>query len=261
MISPAFVEANYEVLESLLRERRKHIRNEDLRTELEYFSEEYDEEREMESRLERARETTLVHRTRSPRARRQRERVVKCEKGPNREGGRVGRNAEGGRPSKPEANTNKDQGINLPPLLAAHLRRNKNGQPPQSSLTSVYGGHQPSTNIRGNLPLMVRISLIMVNLSYPVIYIHLMDLYLPMLILSRNQLGNLRIIPLMFRMVTPLLGEPQTNTCKEGTSYRPFPTVIRLHIVDSCTQRPSLRVTTSSIHNICMHNQVCHVTP
>ncbi|GJX64236.1 hypothetical protein Tco_0298579 [Tanacetum coccineum] len=30
MISPAFVEANYEILESLLRERRKHIRNKDL---------------------------------------------------------------------------------------------------------------------------------------------------------------------------------------------------------------------------------------
>ncbi|GJS05043.1 hypothetical protein Tco_0321551 [Tanacetum coccineum] len=44
MISPAFVKANYEVLESLLRERRRLIRNEDLRTELEYFSEDYDEE-------------------------------------------------------------------------------------------------------------------------------------------------------------------------------------------------------------------------
>nr|GEW36178.1 reverse transcriptase domain-containing protein [Tanacetum cinerariifolium] len=48
MISPAFVEANYEVLESLLRKSRKQMRNEDLRTELEYFSEEYDEERKME---------------------------------------------------------------------------------------------------------------------------------------------------------------------------------------------------------------------
>ncbi|GJX40765.1 hypothetical protein Tco_0255755 [Tanacetum coccineum] len=48
-ISPAFVEANYEVLESLLRERRRQIRNKDLCTELEYFSEEYDKEREMSS--------------------------------------------------------------------------------------------------------------------------------------------------------------------------------------------------------------------
>nr|GEU49335.1 reverse transcriptase domain-containing protein [Tanacetum cinerariifolium] len=37
MISPAIVEVNYEVLESLLREQRRHIRNEDLRTELECF--------------------------------------------------------------------------------------------------------------------------------------------------------------------------------------------------------------------------------
>ncbi|GJS44315.1 hypothetical protein Tco_0569358 [Tanacetum coccineum] len=37
-ISPAFVKANYEILESLLRERQRQIRNEDLQTELEYFS-------------------------------------------------------------------------------------------------------------------------------------------------------------------------------------------------------------------------------
>nr|GFB50006.1 reverse transcriptase domain-containing protein [Tanacetum cinerariifolium] len=48
MISPTFNEANYEVLESLLRERRKQKRNKDLRTKLEYFSEEYDKEREIE---------------------------------------------------------------------------------------------------------------------------------------------------------------------------------------------------------------------
>nr|GEV35372.1 hypothetical protein [Tanacetum cinerariifolium] len=48
MISPAFVEANYEILESLLRDRQRHIRNDDLRTELEYFSDDCDEEREME---------------------------------------------------------------------------------------------------------------------------------------------------------------------------------------------------------------------
>ncbi|GKG55193.1 hypothetical protein Tco_0563180, partial [Tanacetum coccineum] len=60
MISPAFVEANYEVLESYLREQRKQICNKDLRTKLEYFSEEYDEEREMKPRLVRVRETTPV---------------------------------------------------------------------------------------------------------------------------------------------------------------------------------------------------------
>ncbi|GJR61999.1 hypothetical protein Tco_1504161 [Tanacetum coccineum] len=67
MISPAFVEANYEILESLLRDRRRQIRNEDLQTELEYFSEDYDEELEMEPRPERTREVTLPLRTRSPR--------------------------------------------------------------------------------------------------------------------------------------------------------------------------------------------------
>ncbi|GKF49379.1 hypothetical protein Tco_0142630, partial [Tanacetum coccineum] len=55
---PVFVEANYEILESLLRERRRQIRNKNLRTKLEYFSEDYDEEREMEPRPESRREAT-----------------------------------------------------------------------------------------------------------------------------------------------------------------------------------------------------------
>ncbi|GKA53750.1 retrovirus-related pol polyprotein from transposon TNT 1-94 [Tanacetum coccineum] len=59
-ISPTFVEVNYEVLESLLRERRWQIRNEDLYTKLEYYSEEYDEEIEMEPMPTRVRETTPV---------------------------------------------------------------------------------------------------------------------------------------------------------------------------------------------------------
>ncbi|GKC93042.1 hypothetical protein Tco_1158484, partial [Tanacetum coccineum] len=49
MISPTFVEANYEVLESLLRERRRQVQNEDLHTELDYYSEKYDEEKEIEA--------------------------------------------------------------------------------------------------------------------------------------------------------------------------------------------------------------------
>ncbi|GJT19022.1 hypothetical protein Tco_0877728, partial [Tanacetum coccineum] len=107
MISTAFVEANYEILESLLRERRKQIRNEDLRTELKYFSEDYDEEREMEPRPVRIREATPVLRTRSPRARRQRERAVDFEDVSNRDGDRVERNSKGGRPSGLGADNNR----------------------------------------------------------------------------------------------------------------------------------------------------------
>ncbi|GJS95539.1 hypothetical protein Tco_0802507 [Tanacetum coccineum] len=103
MISPAFVEANYEILESLLRERRRQIRNEDLQTELEYFSEDYDEEREMEPRPEPHREATPTLWPRSPVVHRQRERVMGFEEAPNREGSRRGRNAEGTRPSEIEA--------------------------------------------------------------------------------------------------------------------------------------------------------------
>ncbi|GKC20131.1 hypothetical protein Tco_1022281, partial [Tanacetum coccineum] len=112
MISLAFVEANYEVLESLLRERQKHM---------------------------------------SPRVRRQQERVVGFEEAPSREGDRTRRNAEGGSSSEIGTRENRSKGTNLPPLLAAHLGRGESDQPLQSSLTSVYGGHQPSINVGGNL--------------------------------------------------------------------------------------------------------------
>ncbi|GJT40622.1 hypothetical protein Tco_0940487 [Tanacetum coccineum] len=115
MISPAFVEANYEVLESLLRERRRQIRNEDLRTNLECFSEDYDEEREMEPRPEPNREATPTLQPRSLVVRRQHERVVRFEEAPNRE--------------------DENRGVNLPPLLAAHLGMNESTrsfeQPPR----------------------------------------------------------------------------------------------------------------------------------
>ncbi|GJW07952.1 hypothetical protein Tco_1570375 [Tanacetum coccineum] len=151
-LSPAFVEANYEVFKSLLRERRRQMRNEDLRTELEYFSEEYDEEREMKPRPTRDQEATPVLQVASSRIQRHRERVVEFEDALNREGSRVKRNTKGGRPLEQRVEENGPQGMNLPPLLAAHLGRRENGQPLPSSLTSVQGGRHPSTNTRGNLP-------------------------------------------------------------------------------------------------------------
>ncbi|GJW63989.1 hypothetical protein Tco_0115873 [Tanacetum coccineum] len=152
MISPAFIEANYEILKSLLRDRRRKTRNEDLRIELEYFSEDYDEEREMKPRPERTREVTPPLCMRSPRVRRQRERVVGFEEAPNKEGSRTRRNTEGNRPSKAEAEEIGRWEMILPSLLASHLGRNENGQPLQSSLTSVHGGHQSLINIGWNLP-------------------------------------------------------------------------------------------------------------
>ncbi|GJU51491.1 hypothetical protein Tco_1221046 [Tanacetum coccineum] len=76
VIIPAFVEANYEVLKSLLRDRRRQVRNEDLRTELDYYNKEYDDDREMKPRPPRVRETTPFLRTGSPRAQRHKGRVV-----------------------------------------------------------------------------------------------------------------------------------------------------------------------------------------
>ncbi|GJS80833.1 hypothetical protein Tco_0747374 [Tanacetum coccineum] len=48
-ISSVKPKANYEVLESLLRERRRQVQNEDLHTELDYYSKKYDEEKEIEA--------------------------------------------------------------------------------------------------------------------------------------------------------------------------------------------------------------------
>nr|GEX35487.1 hypothetical protein [Tanacetum cinerariifolium]GEX35488.1 hypothetical protein [Tanacetum cinerariifolium] len=114
MISLAFVEANYEILESLLRDRRRQIRNEDFQIELEYFSEDYDEEHEMEPRSERTRKVTPLLHTRSPRVRRQRKRVVGFKKAPNKEESRTGRNTKGNRPSKAGAKENRRREMNSP---------------------------------------------------------------------------------------------------------------------------------------------------
>ncbi|GJX05288.1 hypothetical protein Tco_0191204 [Tanacetum coccineum] len=54
-------------------------------------------------------------------------------------------------PLERRAEYSRSQGVNLPPLLIAHLGRRKNGQPQQSTLTFVFGGHQPLTNSGGNL--------------------------------------------------------------------------------------------------------------
>ncbi|GKG05777.1 hypothetical protein Tco_0325863, partial [Tanacetum coccineum] len=99
----------------------------------------------------RTREVTLPLRTRSPRVRRQHERVVGFEEVSNREGSRTGRNTEGNRPSEAGVEENGRREMNRSLLLAAHLGRNENGQPLQSLLTSVHEGRQSSINIGENL--------------------------------------------------------------------------------------------------------------
>nr|GEU83054.1 reverse transcriptase domain-containing protein [Tanacetum cinerariifolium] len=94
-------------------------------------------------------EATPTLRLRSLVVHRQREIIVGFEEAPNKEGSKGGRNTKGSRPSKIKKRENGNKGVNLPPLLAAYLGRNESGQPLQSSLTSVHGGHQPSTNIGG----------------------------------------------------------------------------------------------------------------
>ncbi|GJT47927.1 hypothetical protein Tco_0974084 [Tanacetum coccineum] len=115
-------------------------------------SEDDDDEREMEPRPEPVRAATPPLRAASPRVRKRRERVVGFEETQNRGESMVERNSKGGRPSEEASRGNGSQNVNLPPLLAAHIGRSENGQPLQSSLTSVYGGQALPNNVGGNLP-------------------------------------------------------------------------------------------------------------
>ncbi|GJV12294.1 hypothetical protein Tco_1353835 [Tanacetum coccineum] len=65
------------------------MRNEDLYAGLEYFSEEYDEEREMEPRPTRVREAIPIPQAASSWVRRQREKVIEIEDAPNKEGSKA----------------------------------------------------------------------------------------------------------------------------------------------------------------------------
>nr|GEY81031.1 reverse transcriptase domain-containing protein [Tanacetum cinerariifolium] len=118
-----------------------------------YFSEDYDEEKEMEPRSGPARAVTPPLQAASPRVRRRRERVVRFEETQNKGESKVERNSKGKRPSKEAPRGNGSQNVNLPPLLAAHIERSENGQHLQSSLTSVYGGQALPNKVGGNLPL------------------------------------------------------------------------------------------------------------
>ncbi|GJX02884.1 reverse transcriptase domain-containing protein [Tanacetum coccineum] len=151
-IVPGFVEANYESLKSLFRNRRRQMCNNDIRIKLEYFSEDYNEEREMEPRPEPTRAATPPFRVASPRPRRRGERTVGFECDQSRGESKVKRNTEGGRTLEEAPRGNGGQSLNLPPLLAAYLGRGENGQPLKSSLTSVYRGQALPNNIGGNLP-------------------------------------------------------------------------------------------------------------
>nr|GEU80271.1 hypothetical protein [Tanacetum cinerariifolium] len=117
----------------------------------------------------------------------QKGRVLEFEDAPKRDGSRVERESEGRRPSKQRAEDSGNHGVNLPLLFAAHLRRNNNGEPLQSALTSAYGGHQPLTNLGRNLPPNDT------HLSYtappfiPNSLQQLMGIYLLMLTLIPNQ--------------------------------------------------------------------------
>ncbi|GJS24845.1 hypothetical protein Tco_0453477 [Tanacetum coccineum] len=118
--SHAFVEANFEALKSLIKKQRGQARNEGVRVELEYSSEEYDEEIESQTRLL----TLLV-------------RGLRVEPKEDQKKGDKHNEIR-------EQKVGKIKGVNLPPFLAAHLNRNEVGKPLYASLASGYEGTQPS---------------------------------------------------------------------------------------------------------------------
>ncbi|PWA78384.1 reverse transcriptase domain-containing protein [Artemisia annua] len=150
VISPAFVEANYEELESLLRARRRQVRNTEMIRELEYSSDKSAEEMEMEPRPSAPGVTHPILRIRSSTGRRTGGRSVGFEGVPERPlTRREGTVTEGsnGRSQQREASE-----VNLPPLLAAHLGRTEAGVPLQPSHASGVGGHPSSFNMGRSLP-------------------------------------------------------------------------------------------------------------
>ncbi|GKA59370.1 reverse transcriptase domain-containing protein [Tanacetum coccineum] len=109
VISPAFVEANYKALESLLRDQRRQVRNEEFCLELEYSSEKYDEE------IVRKNIVNGLN-TASGKG----GRIRKCSK----QGWElVERESEGRRPLKCRVEGGGSHKVNLPHLLIAHLGR------------------------------------------------------------------------------------------------------------------------------------------
>ncbi|GJV04095.1 hypothetical protein Tco_1337664 [Tanacetum coccineum] len=144
VISPAFVEANYETLEFLLRDRRRQMYNNDLRTELEYFSEDYNEEREMEPRPEPARPGKAGSKGAA--------KVEGLQKKHQEEMESSLTSAYGG-----QALPNNIRG-NLPPNAHELPSANSDGKPPigGSFANLPQRGHIPSTFKNGNiLPLNV----------------------------------------------------------------------------------------------------------
>ncbi|GJX81810.1 hypothetical protein Tco_0331291 [Tanacetum coccineum] len=136
MISPAFMEANYETFKD------------------------YDEEREMEPRPKPVRAVTPPLRATSPRVRRRRERVVRFKETQNRGESRVERNNEGGRPSEEASRGNGSQnallnniGGNLPPNGHGLPSANSDDKPPigGSFANLPQGGHIPSTFTNSNI--------------------------------------------------------------------------------------------------------------
>ncbi|GKB85302.1 hypothetical protein Tco_0957574 [Tanacetum coccineum] len=133
-------------------DHKRHVRNEDLRREFDYYSEECDKEIKMEPLSACVREATPILRTGSSRIRIHRGRVIEFEEALNRDGSKVERESNSRRPSGRRAEESGSHRGNLPSLLIAHLGRSENGKHLQSTLTSGYGGNQPLTNSRGNLP-------------------------------------------------------------------------------------------------------------
>ena len=214
VISPAFVEANFEELESLLRARRRQVRNTEMRRELEYSSDDYDEEMEMEPRPQSQGVTHSAMRIGSPSSRRTNGRSVSFkgipERVPTR---REGTMAEG---SNGRSQQRKSTQVNLPPLLAAHLGRNEAEVPPQPSHASGVGGNPPLFSMGGNLPL---------NCTYPQFYTQAypQNLYSPINGQPGNQIFQQTTVPFGHPIAYPPYTMNNSYHFNMSTPYHPYP--------------------------------------
>lgn len=126
-----------------------------MRRELEYSSDDYDEEMEMEPRPQSQGVTHSAMRIGSPSSRRTNGRTISFEeilvRAPTR---REETMAEG---TNGRSQRRENMQVNLLPLLAAHLGRNEVGFPPQPSHTSGVGGNPPLFSMGETFLPIVRI--------------------------------------------------------------------------------------------------------
>nr|GEV18677.1 hypothetical protein [Tanacetum cinerariifolium] len=153
MIIQAFVEANFKTLESLMKDYVRQTQDEGLQRELEYSSDDYDEEIEVKPRPPTHGQAHAALRIGSPVIRETSERTVRFEGISERDSNvneRIEKERSGEESNRITGNGGNKE-VNLPPLLVAHQEMTEAGVLLQPFMASGYVGNMPSVNQGGNL--------------------------------------------------------------------------------------------------------------